>query len=59
MEDSPAAGNLELSLWGHVHEELMSKTPKGNSNYQSIWTQLQCTQFHQTYSEGPKSIYRL
>jgi hypothetical protein len=34
-------------------------TAKGNNNYQSIFTQCQCTQFHQTYSEGTKSTYRL
>jgi hypothetical protein len=34
-------------------------TPKGNKNYQPICTQCQCTQFHQTYSEGPESIYKL
>jgi hypothetical protein len=34
-------------------------TPKGNNNYQPICTQSQCTQFSQTYSEGPKSIYKL
>jgi hypothetical protein len=32
--------------------------PKGNNNYQPICTQSQCTQVHQTYSEGPKNIYR-
>jgi hypothetical protein len=34
-------------------------TPKGNDNYQHICTQHQCTQFHQTYSERPKNIYKL
>jgi hypothetical protein len=33
--------------------------PKGNNNYQPICTQCQCTQFHQTHPEGPKSIYYL
>jgi exonuclease III len=30
---------------------------KENNNYQPICTQWQCTQFHQTYPEGPKSMY--
>jgi hypothetical protein len=25
----------------------------------NLCTQCQCTQFHQTYSEGPKNIYKL
>jgi exonuclease III len=40
-----------LIKWGN--------TPKGNSDYQSIYTQHQCTQFNQTYSEGPKNTHRL
>jgi hypothetical protein len=31
-------------------------TPKVSNNYQPICTQRQCTQFHQTYSKGPKNI---
>jgi hypothetical protein len=37
----------------------MGSTPKGNNNYQPICTQFQCTQFHQTYTKGLKSTYRL
>jgi hypothetical protein len=33
-------------------------TPKGNNNYQPICTQRQRAQFHQTYAEGPKNIYK-
>jgi hypothetical protein len=42
-----------------LHTNKGGNTPKGNNNYQPICTQCQCTQFHQTYSEGPKNIYRL
>jgi hypothetical protein len=42
-----------------LHTNKRWNTPKGNNNYQPVYTQCQCTPFHQTYSEGPKSIYRL
>jgi exonuclease III len=32
---------------------------KGNNNYQPIYTQHQCTLFHQVCNEGPKNIYKL
>jgi hypothetical protein len=41
------------------HTNKKGNTLKGNNNYQSVCTQRQCAQFHQTYSEEPKNIYRL
>jgi hypothetical protein len=41
------------------HANKRRNIPKGNNNYQPMLTQCQCTQFHQTYSEGPKNIYKL
>jgi hypothetical protein len=46
---------LRVRGWKKIQE----KTPKRNNNYQSICTLHQHTQFHQTYSEGPKNIYKL
>jgi hypothetical protein len=37
---------------GHSILIIRGNRSKGNNNYQPI-----CTQFHQTYPEGPKSIY--
>jgi hypothetical protein len=50
-----------LLKWDKEGHSILIKgnTPTGNNNYQPKCTQCQCTQFHQTYSEGPKSIYRL
>jgi hypothetical protein len=42
---------------GHTNKR--GNTPKGNNNYQPICIQCQCTQFHQTYSEGPENIYKV
>jgi exonuclease III len=53
---------LALIKWdkeGHFILKKRGKTSKGNNNYQPICTQHQCTQFHQTYSKGLKSTYRL
>jgi hypothetical protein len=41
------------------HTNKKKNTPKGNNNYQPICTQHQCTKSHQTYSEGPKNIYKI
>jgi hypothetical protein len=42
-----------------LHTNKRGNTLKENNSYQPICTQHQCTQFHQTYSEEPKNIYRL
>jgi hypothetical protein len=42
-----------------LHTNKRGNTPKGNNNYQPIYTEFQLTQFHQTYSEGPKNIYKV
>jgi hypothetical protein len=38
-----------------LHTNKRRHTQKGNNNYQPKCTQYQCTEFHQTYSEGPKA----
>jgi hypothetical protein len=51
---------LTLIKWDKEEHSILKRgnTPKGNNNYQPICTQCQCTQFHQSYSEGPKSTHR-
>jgi exonuclease III len=41
-----------ILIKGEIHQ-------KENNNYQPICIQCQCNQFHQTYSKGLKSTYRL
>jgi hypothetical protein len=64
-----AGGEMTQALSAHMNNKTIKKrkkkrtlltnkrgnTPKGNNNYQTICIQSQCTQFHQTYSEGLKS----
>jgi hypothetical protein len=53
---------LTLAKWdkeGHFILIKKGNTPKGNNNYQPTCTQCQCIQFHQTYTKGLKSTYRL
>jgi hypothetical protein len=50
---------LSFKIDGAIKVFHTPNTPKGKHTYQSIFTQCQCTQFHQTYSEGPKNIYNL
>jgi hypothetical protein len=42
-----------------LHTNKRGNTSKRNDNYQSICTQFQCPQFHQIYTKGLKSTYRL
>jgi hypothetical protein len=41
-----------IQIKGEIHQKELT-------GINSVCTQHQCTQFHQTYSEGPKNIYKL